>query len=159
MRSFVLSIMLIAGMVGTAFADGAPPNPPAPKTPAPKPIEVVAEPVGASNSVQHSLVPQLSATGLTGGLLAATVISWMKYREYATHVERYEEADQAHIPIARAAAVNMEKWERRTLVLGGATVVSAGVTTFLWLRYNQRKSSVSVQPETGGASVSYVRAF
>ncbi len=129
------------------WLDGTQPVPPEP------PEYVTEEP--PLHLTRASYIPQIASTALTVGLWTATVISCVRFDRYATRMAKYSLLSSA--PVSRdqiiSDAKGRDRYARWSLITLSAAAASTGLSLSLWLRH-QRHSDFSVQPESGGASVS-----
>lgn len=119
----------------------------------------VAEPPVAPPK-KHSRIPEIVATVVTGGFVAATAAAYYQW-DQAYDRRRASQWDLSITVEEHARDIeDAARWKQRTWILIGGTFVSAAVTSFMWMR-NQDPSSFSVQPtgDGAGAAVSYGGRF
>lgn len=109
--------------------------------------------------VKRSKIPPIIVTGVTGGLAIAFVLSYMQYRkENQKVIDSSWQLTLDKESYDRAVA-ERSRWSNISIGLAAATLVSGGVSLFLWNR-SQTKRSFSVQPTNNrGAALSFGGSF
>jgi hypothetical protein len=138
------------------WLDGTMPIPPEPPEFAPK-AEL------AIHLSRASYIPQIAASTVTAGLIAAWVATYVQFNKYSNRVARTSAFNSPivyDLEAYRRDRYEYNRWQKITVVTAIAAIASGGFTTSLWFRH-QRKSDFSVQPEDDGtgASVTYSRSF
>jgi hypothetical protein len=109
---------------------------------------------------KHSRIPEIAATAVTVGFIAATGAAYWKW-DQAYERRRASQWDLTITQEEHARDIeDALRWKQRTWILIGGTFVSAAVTSFMWMR-NQDPKSFSVQPtgDGAGAAASYSGRF
>ncbi len=132
------------------WLDGTKPVPPDPAVIAERP----EQPVHFSRA---SYVPQIAGTVISAGLITATAVSFYYFNKYQDRMVHYtslftppSDLDPAQM---RSDRHNRDLWARRSLVSLSLAAAATGFTLTMWFRH-QRSTEFSVQPESGGGSVS-----
>jgi hypothetical protein len=104
----------------------------------------------------RSRVPELVATGVAAVFGAGLVVSVVEYNKYSDLVSKPFGADQ--VGAREQPKEAYARWQTRMFASAGAFVVSGAVAAFLWSRH-QTRADFSVQPTSGGATLSFGRTF
>ncbi len=159
----IISITCVLGLASSSRADTPPAEPPADFAPVKAPVRPAeADPfvMPPEPPPEHSRIPEIVASIVTGGIVIATGVSYWKWND-AQDRRRAAQWDPSITPEEHMANIeDQARWKTRTWALIGTTFVSSAVTAFLWMR-NQDPSSFSVQPtgDGDGAAVSYGGRF
>lgn len=110
--------------------------------------------------VPGSRVPGYVGLGVTGALIAATTVAYLKFDAAEDRV-----IDNGYLLTTDPEAydrirADRTRWGKLTLGLSAATILATGVTLFIWNR-NQSQSSFSVQPtaSSDGAGASFTMSW
>jgi hypothetical protein len=108
---------------------------------------------------QRSKIPPIIATGVTAGLVVGFVVSYMKYNKNARKVIDSNWQLTVDPEGYNKAVAERDRWSKISIGFAAASLVSGGVSLFLWNR-TQTKRSFSVQAtNNNGAAISYGGAF
>jgi hypothetical protein len=108
---------------------------------------------------KRSKIPPIIMTGVTVGLVVGFVASYMKYNRNARKVVDSDWQLTVDHEAYNKAVANVDRWSKISIGFAAASLVSGGVSLFLWNR-TQTKRSFSVQAtNNNGAAISYGGAF
>ena len=135
------------------WLDGSQPVPP-------EPAELQPKPEPALRLTRASYVPQIASSTIAVGLWVATIVTFVKFDKYATRMNEHSLQGPGAVPrdVIISDAQGRDRYGKWSLITLSAAVASTGLSLSLWFRH-QRHADFSVQPESGGGSVSLSGAF
>jgi hypothetical protein len=128
------------------WLDGTKPVPP-------DPAEIALKAEAPVHLSRASYIPQIATSVVSLGLIAATVVTFVKFDKYASRMAHYsmlapQEIDRDQLI---SDARNRDRYARWSLISVSAATAATAFSLSLWFRH-QRRSDFSVQPEDGGGA-------
>jgi hypothetical protein len=173
MRTLLVAALTVA-LVPTARADSDPPSPDVPDTtpvPAEAPADVtpvmppaltpMVTPVQVAPAPPADRTNAYIATGITGALLVGAFVCLVKFEQASSDAGKTEPGmigTEAQTKL-QAAYDDADSWRTRGLVMGGAVLVGAVVSGYLWGETEPKRTSLGIHPTGNGAAVSLSGRF